>query len=239
MKVGVVTGYTPLPVKHLSEAQYTELGDRLHAACLGAASRIWWVGQPLKDFWACELCRGLPPANPPPADRYETPEINVMSHIVQHQRTTWALAASEVRPDVDCWVWFDYGLLKQGLWKNNPITEDTVRVFLRRLSEMSSLDVIPFPGITPRQTVYPTGNVWRFCGSTHIWPKQWLAQIDANYKAALMLWLEQHKTVPLDLPIWAIVEQRSRLPFRWYQAEYDATQLDNFGEADLSVPVVG
>ena len=35
------------------------------------------------------------------------------------------------------------------------------------------------------------------------------------------------QTLPLDLPIWAMVETDSKLPFRHILAEYDASQLDN------------
>jgi hypothetical protein len=231
MKVGVVSGFIPLPVKHLSALQYYALGDKLMRACLGVDRFVG--GGELDRCWAYALCTGLPPANPPPADRYETQDINVMSHIVQHQRTTWALQAAKVHPDVDVWVWFDYGLLKQGFWKNNPITEYIVKRFLERLAATPKLDVIPFPGIADKAQVFPTGNNWRFCGSTHIWPKQFLPDIDAAYKTTLQKWIANYAAVPLDLPIWALVEQNSGLPFRWYPAEYDATQLENYHDPAL------
>ena len=231
MKVGVVTGFIPLPVKHLSAYQYLDLGLRLAAACEGATQWVVYQGR-LEDCWAYDLCTGLPPANPPPEDRYPTPEINVMSHIVQHNRTTWAMKAARGCPEIDVWVWFDYGLLKQGFWKNNPITKDVVKSFLDRLAATKSLDVIPFPGIDDKAIVMPTGNNWRFCGSTHIWPTQFLAAIDAEYKTALQKWIGAWNTVPLDLPIWALVEQNSGLPFRWYPAEYDASQLTGFNPGD-------
>src|SRR5579863_5383646 len=227
MKVGVVTGFIPIPVHHLSATRYHQLGNLLRQACVGVAHHAYLGAGPLQDCWAYELCQGLPPANPVPADRYASPEINVMSHIIQHQRTTWAMHAAEESPDVDVWVWFDYGLMKQGDWTGKPIRAENVQRFLRKLADMKSLDHIPFPGITERQMVYPTGNVWRFCGSKHIWPKQFLPEINAVYKQVLRSWISTNKTVPLDLPIWALVEQVSVLPFRWYGAEYDATQLDN------------
>jgi len=229
MKVGVVTGFIPIPVHHLSANQYHELALTLAGAVLssGATFRAFVNEEPLASCWAYELCNGLPPANPVPADRYASPEINVMSHIIQHQRTTWALRAAKREPDVAVWVWFDYGLMKQGDWTGKPIRAENVQRFLRKLADMKALDHIPFPGITDKQTVYPTGNVWRFCGSTHIWPKQYLPEIHDEYKARLIAWVHQLKTVPLDLPIWALVEQNLKLPFRWYPAEYDATQLDN------------
>jgi hypothetical protein len=227
MKVGVVTGFIPLPVKHVSEDQYRTLGRRLCNACRDAAVIVVSDGK-LEDCWAYDLCTGLPPANPVPADRYDSSELNVKSHIIQHNRTEWALDAADEYPDVDVWVWFDYGLLKQGFWKNNPVTEDKVKSFLKRVAATEKFDTIPFPGISDKGPVYPTGNNWRFCGSTHIWPVNFLPAINLVYKTTLKEWVFRHKTVPLDLPIWALVEQTSKLPFKFYQAEYDATQLDNF-----------
>jgi hypothetical protein len=227
MKVGVVTGFIPLPVKHLSEDQYRELGQRLSKACEGHT--FFRGGGKLEDCWAYTLCTGLPPDMPVPADRYVSPEVNVMSHIVQHQRTTWAEQASKAHPYVEVWCWLDYGVLKQGAWRNNPVTEYSVKRFLARISHTPSpMKVIPFPGIAEKGTVYPGCNNWRFCGSTHIWPDPYISAIDLVYKRTLTEWISRHKTVPLDLPIWALVEQNSKLPFRWYPAEYDASQLDNY-----------
>lgn len=226
MKVGVVTGFIPLPVTHLSVDQYHALGRTMLTACEGVDKAVV-MGGPLERLWAYPLCIGLPPANPVPEDRYPSPEVNVLSHIIQHNRTEWAMDAMKLWPEVDTWVWLDYGIAKQGAWRNNLVTEGSIRQFLARLSCMAPLDHIPFPGISEQATVYPTGNNWRFCGSTHIWPKQFLPEIDEAYKHTLRNWLMVHRTVPLDLPIWALVEQQTALPFRWYPAEYDASQLDN------------
>ncbi len=230
MKVGVVTAYVPLPVKHLTEKQYRDYGDRLQAAVEDAEGvTLARFTATLPACWAMDICTGLPPANPVPADRYDTPEINVMSHIVQHNRTTFARHAAEDFPQVDVWVWLDLAILKQGHWNNKPVTEEAITRFLRKIAALDKLDDIPFPGITERQTVYPTGNVWRFCGSTHIWPTKFLPAIDEAYRSELCRWIANLNTVPLDLPIWALVEQKHpELPFRWYQAEYDVTQFDNF-----------
>jgi hypothetical protein len=227
MKVGVVTGFIPIPVKHVSEEEYHAYGKRLSSASEGHTFYIG--GGRLEDCWAYNICHGMPPDMPIPADRYANAEANINSHIIQHNRTTWAMEARDMHPDVEVWAWLDYGILKQGAWRNNPVTEDSVKRFLTRLSfTQSPMDYIPFPGIAEKGMVYPGCNNWRFCGSTHIWPTNWIPDIDHVYKNTLKEWISQHKTVPLDLPIWALVEQNSKLPFRWYPAEYDASQLDNY-----------
>lgn len=231
--VTVVTAYTPLPVHHLTTGQYLELGDRLWEACQGQGVEfLSFLDDPIREMWSYPLCQQLSPANPVPLDRYRSPEINVMSNIVQHNRTAWALRAVEKRPNTDVVVWFDFGVMKQGAWNGKQLTAKHVQDFLRKVQttppEVFERE-IPFPGITEKQTVFPTGNVWRFCGSTHIWPVKWLDQIDRAYHRELAFWVGQNKTCPLDLPIWALVEQHNPdVPFKWYPAEYDHTQLSNY-----------
>jgi hypothetical protein len=225
MKVGVVSAFVPLNVKHLTADQYHEYGDRLSKA-IPPHSR-WFCQDTLENCWLWKENPPMVPANPVPGDRYAGPIENVKSNIVQHNRTEWAMRAAEAIPDVDVWVWLDYAILKQGDWRNNPVTEDHVKHFLDRVASTKyPIDYIPYPGIAEKGPVYPTGNNWRFCGSTHIWPKWALSAINRAYKHELREWIVRHHTTPLDLPIWALVEQNSRLPFRWYKAEYDASQLD-------------
>lgn len=229
MKVRVVTAYVPLKVKHLTEAQYNQLGCELTNAVVQVAPMRIYDGT-LEDLWLYQ--RGnypLMPANPVPLDRYTGPAMNVASNIIQHNRTTWAMRAFEESPDTDVIVWLDFGILKQGEWRSNKITGEHVKNFLRKVeSTPEPMDFIPFPGISQPEEVLPVGNNWRFCGSTHIWPTKFLPDIDKAYKNELIKWMDRNQTTPLDLPIWALVEQNSGLPFRWYQAEYDASQLDNY-----------
>lgn len=220
-KVAVVSAFVPLKVKHLSAEQYHEYGDRLAAACDG---RFMAFHNELHECWLAQEYPPMVPATETPADRYDTPEAHVQSHIVQHNRTTWALQAAG---DADVVVWLDYAILKQGAWRNNPVTEDHVREFLAKVEAYTG-DDIPFPGIEERKPINVHGDNWRFCGSTHIWPVKYLPQIDRHYKFQCRKFIWHHKCVPLDLAIWPAVEAQSGLPFRWYKAEYDASQLTEF-----------
>lgn len=230
--VKVVTAYVPLPVHHLTREQYIGYGNRLADACKGRI-RVF-MDYPFEQCWVnhwgkhvgIDVC-GLKPATPTPGDRYSSPEVHTMSNIVQHQRTTWARMAALEDPYIDTWVWLDFGILKQGYWNDRPLIERHVTEFLDRLEDIQ-LDHIPFPGIEDQKEIDPTGNCWRFCGSTHIWPSRFLKEIDIRYKAETMSFTITHGTMPLDLPIWSEVEWHSGLPFRQYRAEYDYTQLTNF-----------
>src|ERR1700686_2988097 len=89
MKVGVVTGFIPIAVRHVTVKEYHDYGKRLAKASEG---HTFYVGSgKLEDCWAYNLCKGLPPDMPVPSDRYEDAEANINSHIIQHQRTTWAV----------------------------------------------------------------------------------------------------------------------------------------------------
>lgn len=231
-KVGVVTGFVPLKVKHLTRDQFSALGSRLKRACADVTF-VEHISS-LDDMWLLRENPPMVPANPVPGDRYAGPIENVLSNIVQHNRTEWALRAAMQYPDIDVWVWLDYGILKQGAWRNEPVTEDHVSSFLKDISETPKAifaSAIPFPGITADiEPVQPSGNNWRFCGSCHIWPNVFLPAIGLAYQITVRKWIAEHKTTPLDLPIWALVEQRygGVLPFKWYQAEYGSTQLTGF-----------
>jgi hypothetical protein len=146
---------------------------------------------------------------------------------VQHSRTEWARRLYDEEPDLDVITWLDYGVLKQGAWRNNQVTEDHVREFMKRIADYHYGD-IPFPGIEERKPVSVHGDNWRFVGSTHIWPTRWLHFIDRSYRAKCRQFIRAFGCVPLDLAIWPSVEADSGLPFRWYKAEYDASQFTNF-----------
>lgn len=225
MKVKVVTAYVPLPVLHVSREKYKSLGNRLVDAIPDNIFVFDDYG--IEDCWAYSV-RSTPPAQAVPSDRYASPADFVLSNIVQHQRTTWAMLAAVKEPDVDVWVWLDYGILKQGDFTGKPVTAKHVAEFVKRVATRPSLLDIPFPGIWPRGPISDTGDNWRFCGSTHIWRKAWLPLIDKAYRRECKLFIERTNTVPHDLPIWAHTELSSGLPFRWYAANHDATQLTNF-----------
>lgn len=237
-KVLVVSAYIPLPVRHLTEAQYRTLGARLAGAVEPYPFVVY--EHPLEECWLYNE-PGLPwvPAAPVPLDRYATPEDNVKSHIIQHNRTEWALRATHAHPDADVIVWFDYGLMKQGAWRGNPIQTEHVLQFLGRVAAYPFRHSMPFPGIEGPKPVDPHGNNWRFCGSTHIWPVKWLAAIHKVYKESLRDFIARYDRVPLDLAIWPEVEKRCadcfgpNVPFQWYRAEYDASQLTNFPDKEL------
>ncbi len=229
-RVKVVTAYVPLNVLHMNKEQYFAFEEQMSLGVLEGGGDYQRIHSSIEDCWSYDMCTGLLPATDTPTDRYASPADHVRSHIVQHTRTQWALQTVEdahetCKPDVV--VWLDLGLLKQGKHTGKTITHGDVAAFVDKVSKYP-FDDIPFPGITGREPWLPHGNNWRFCGSTHIWPVKWLAQIDLSYRYNLRHFIPEYGKVPLDLAIWPLVEFNSGLPFKWYQAEYDNTQLRNF-----------
>lgn len=232
-KVCLVTAFVPLPVSHLTESQYKDLGAKLKRAASAHTVASFEEDQ-LEQCWLHQVVPDIlkyPPAAPVPGDRFATPEINVMSHVIQHNRTTWAIRAEQLHPDADVFVWADYGVIKQGGHTARPVMEPMISKFLDKVAVYDG-DDIPYPGIDRYAKIDPFGNNWRFCGSLHIWPKRYLRAIDIAYKAELLEFIGKHQKVPLDLAIWpAVQDNHQYLPFRFYQAEYDYTQFTEFPDA--------
>ena len=235
MRAKIVTAFVPLdpPPIHFKPEDYHAYADRMEKAA-GAGRFRRFNPYSLKKCWLYAWLeeRGwldLPPATPAAADRYPTAAHFQKSNIVQHERTSWLCQAANEDPTCDVLVWADYALLKQGhSWPGHPgVEEHHITEFLDKI-EASNFQDIPFPGIWDRGPIDDKGDNWRFCGSTHIIPRDLLPYVDWFYKHECKKFIERTKTVPLDLPIWAGLELHSSLPFRFYRANHDATQLLNF-----------
>jgi hypothetical protein len=230
MRVKVVSAFVPLEVRHLSAAEYRAYGSRMQAA-LGDDLTIF--EHPITDCWLHGWLtdRGLydlKPATDVPSDRYASPAHMVASNIVQHQRTQWLVrAACNILEEPEVFVWLDLAILKQGHFTGKPVQERHIIDFVNRIKS-ATFDDIPFPGIWPKGPIADFGANWRFCGSTHIIPRKHLFLVDEFYRYECRKFIERTKTIPLDLPIWALTEQNSTLPFRQYAANHDATQLTEF-----------
>lgn len=225
-KVKVVTAYVPLTVQNMKPESFHELGSRLACAC-GDRIRVF-RDFPYNECWlAREIPPGVSPANPRALDRFATEEEHLRSNVVQHSPVQWVSLAAAEDPEPDVFVWMGYSLLKQGDFTGKRITEAHVVNFLRAVERYPFTD-LPFPGIASFGPISVFGDNWRFCGSTVIMPRKFLDMIVKSYKFHMRSFLLAHRKVPLDLAIWPMVEQRSGLPWRFYPAEYDYTQLTNF-----------
>lgn len=244
MKPLIVTGWTDLGFrpaadqpKCLSRDQFAKFRDGILEAVGEKNVCVFW-DFPYDKLWVPREfdLAALKPDTPTPMDRFTGSWQHLRCNAWQHERTTFAMAAAKDYPEYDVMIWLDIGILKQGAWLNNCVTKERIKRFFDRVANTpGEMNCIPFPGITAtKENVYSGNNSWRFVGSTHIWPVKYLTDIHLHYKGMLRVWVARYKTLPLDLPIWALTEQISNLPFKWYPAEYDASQLDNYPMGDVS-----
>lgn len=233
-KVKAVTAWTPAGITshQYPDGRREALLARLTAACDGALKV--YDPFPWGDIWLVQENPPWKAANMRAVDRFPTDDDHIKSNIIQHWRTQAAMNLLAEDPTLDVIVWLDYGVMKQGAWRNNPVTEDHIRLFLQRIEKHGPFNNIPFPGIEARKPVSDTGDNWRFVGSTHIWPTRYLPAIHRSYVFECRRFIRRTGTVPLDLAIWPAVEANSGLPFQFYQAEYDASQFTGFSGVDAA-----
>jgi hypothetical protein len=224
----VATGYVPLKVQHMDQTTFKNLGRSLINTCANAHVPVYsFEDFRYKDCWLAKESPPMVGANPRAPDRFTTDEEHVRSNVVCHQFVEWAWKAYKKCPEADVVVAMTYTVLKQGGFTGKHVRPEHIIEFLNKVKLYKFKD-IPFPGITPRGPVDVAGHNWRFCGSTHIWPTKWLREIRREFKDQTRWFIKRVNKTPLDLQIWPLVEQASDLPFRWYKAEYDATQFTSF-----------
>lgn len=226
--VAVITGYVPLDVKHMNESEFHRLGMQLIAACQAAEVPCYVFNHfPYEKCWLAQEKPPMVGANPRAHDRFDTDEQHAKNNVVCNQFIEWAWEVYKDNPKLDVVVMMTYTVTKQGGFTNNQVQPRHITQFLERVKQYKFND-IPVPGISESRVVNTFGHNWRFCGSTHLWPTRWLKEIRHEYKKQVRSFIKAHNKTPLDLAIWPAVENNTDLPYRWYKAEYDATQFTNF-----------
>lgn len=223
--VKVISAYCDLGLAKRPAAEFHKHGRDL---VLAASPDIHVYNYKMQDAWNWAQCKNYPAANARAYDRFDDDLEHARSNLIQHTPIQWLEEACMDFPETDVFVWMGYSLLKQGDFTGKRLTSAHVTKFVEKLKlwEPTSL---PFPGMT--QQIYPVnpfGDNWRFCGSTLVVPRKFVFRVGRAYRACLNLFIKQHGAIPLDLAIWPMVEFSSGLPWEFYPAEYDYTQLTGF-----------
>lgn len=223
--VKVITAYCDLGLTKRPAAEFHVLGQKLLDQ-LGTDGHKYEYSK--NDAWTWDAYKDFPAANPRAYDRFADDMEHARSNLIQHTPIQWLEDACMDFPQTDVFVWMGYSILKQGDHTGKRILPHHVAEFVGKLKDWKPTS-LPYPGMDLYQTqLNPFGDNWRFCGSTLIVPRQYVFQVGRAYRANLKAFVQMHKAIPLDLAIWPMVEYSSGLPWKWYDAEYDYTQLTNF-----------
>lgn len=222
-RVLVVTGYCDLGLNKRPSTEFHALGqilkDTLRYKLIPMKVRY-------ERLWLSKCT--LRPANARAPDRFDNEYEHRRSNIVQHMPIQCLTVCDKHLAGYDVFVWLGYSICKQGHHTGKLIEPAHLIEFVSKVEAYDFDKSIPFPGILPAGPIDPYGDNWRFCGSTIIIPKKFMSEVRFHYMRVLMGFLAQYQAVPLDLAIWPEVERTSGLPWHFYKAEYDHTQLSNF-----------
>lgn len=229
--VKVITAYCDLGLTKRPAEEFHAYGRQLEAA-LGQDLKVYRYAA--EECWTWEPYKAYPAANARAYDRFAHDHEHQRSNLIQHAPVQFLQRARWDYPNVDVFVWLGYSILKQGDHTNRRIKTHHITSFVDKMASWTPVS-LPFPGMTEWiQPVDPFGDNWRFCGSTLVVPAKHVAQVSRSYRASLQAFVMQHGAIPLDLAIWPMVEFSSGLPWSFYPAEYDFTQLTRFPFQDMT-----
>jgi hypothetical protein len=213
-KVCAVTGYIPLPHHPRETKEYHYLGEKLRE--LKVPLRPFY--QNVTSTWMFNLIEKLSYA--PTWAVADNGEKNSLGyHCVQHQKFQWLYEASRMDKEADTFVWLDFGVCHQ--------PNVTVPVINECLGRIKKGD-FAIPGCWSKGEVNDEFPCWRFCGSFLIVPREHIQKLKNLIQSVALLYIGKHKHVTWEVNTLARVEQTSKLPIRWYLANHDQSQFENY-----------
>lgn len=214
MRAKLVTAYVPIPGHPRTAEEYGALGEKLG----GVPVRKKCFYNKLDEMWLSKYLNKLPFT--PRSSVADNPDKNTLAyHAVQHQKTSWLVQAADEDPEADVLVWVDYGIFRLP-----GITNQAIYEFMEKLDDKA----IYVPGCLPKpDAVEASYPCWRFCGSVIAVPRRMVDQLDFACRVAARQHVSSTKNVEWEVNTWARVEQKTRLPFRWYQADHDVSMFNN------------
>lgn len=213
MRLVVASGYVEIPGHPRTKAVYDELGAQLMRI---QTAPVHVCRTELADCWLTPYVR----------DRHVkhavagNPSKNSMAyHVVQHQKSAWLIEVAAAT-NADVIVWLDYGVCHQP-----GVTTDAIEAFLQRAQTHTGS--IALPGAWESAERTPFEPNWRFLGSSFVAPRALIERFHAAVQAVTLERLERG-LVTWEINDWADVERRGNVPMRWYQANHNRSQFDQF-----------
>ena len=220
MQVCMVTGYIPLVQnKWRSAATYGELGEKLSGVPVPKKAFYMKV----EDTWLYKFVKDTTP--PPRASLDNHPEKNSLEYMCAiHQKTSWLAQAADERPDADWLVWVDYAIFHQP-----GISNEVIYNFFEKLKQTPD-DKIYAPGRLDKGIIESAVPCWRFLASALAVPRRYVDQLDFSCRTTARHHIIQTQNVEWEVNTLARVEQNNRykMPFHWYKADFDGSLFTNF-----------
>jgi len=222
-RIKVVTGYVPVPNHPRTAAEYGALGEKLGEipvlkhAFYERLERCW-----LHKFVEKQNKRLAPLALTHSVG--DNPAKNTMDyHIVQHQKFEWLGMAAAQDPSIDVFIWIDYGIFH--------VPGVTAAVILEFLAKVNDKD-IAIPGCWDKHFMAPVSDAypsWRFCGGVIVVPRLQIPALLNAVHTEVRKHTRQTKNITWEVNTLARVEQKDKVPIRWYQADHNATMFSGYG----------
>jgi hypothetical protein len=215
LKSKIVTGYVPILGHPRPVSEYGKLGEALGA--------VAWPKQAfyerVEDCWMYKFLKNM--GGDYTHSVGDNPQKNSeYYHIVQYQKAQWLRAAMLDDVDSDVFVWIDYGFMRL-----KGVTAAVIEDFMRRLDAKT----IAIPGCWDQYPVvtdeYPC---WRFCGGVLVVPREFLMAFVGCFKAEAMRHTAETRNLSWEVNTLARLEQKTRLPIRWYKADHNSSMVENY-----------
>jgi hypothetical protein len=222
--IKVVTGYIPLSTHTRSQNEYHKLGERLLSLPVDIDC---YFDTRLEDCWLWQAAHELQEL--PRVGYSDNARKNTMEYFcIVHQKTEWLERAQKHNPDVDVFVWMDYGIFHLP-----GITECGILDFLKEI-EHSRPTIVEIPGRMPFSESIDTWKpYWRFCGGVLVCPAALVGPFNAAVKKTAIESMTESSRVTWEVNTWALVEKQRLVPIRQYHAlAHDQSMLTAYKALD-------
>ena len=219
MRARLITGYVPIENHPRTPAEYGELGEKLS----GVPARKKAFYMKVEDTWLYKFIQDTTPK--PRVSEDGHPAKNSLEYMCAiHQKTSWLAQAADERPDADWLVWVDYGIFHMPGINNQMIYE--VFEKLKHLPD----NKIYAPGRMDKAPVESAYPCWRFLASLLAVPRKLVDQFDFACRTTARHHIIQTQNVEWEVNTIARIEANNRykLPFHWYRADFDGSIFTNF-----------
>ena len=222
MSIKLVTGYVPLLTHPRRQAEYRALGAKLLALPIDID---FYSDTKLEDCWLWRAAHQMKIL--PCAPDSNNPNKDTLDYLcIQHQKTEWLEWSQKNNPNIDTFVWVDYGIFHMP-----DIAEQIILDFLAAVERRKS-KVIEIPGCLPFSSSVPVETpYWRFCGAILVCPAVLVVPFSNLVKQLATEHMEISGRATWEVNTWAMVEKQQMVPIRQYYVSSHNLELFTAYEA--------